>query len=615
MESGDASPAAAGNLPERKIELAGFAPIDLHFAWLMERLSGNGQSPVFTAATLASRETRQGHVCIDLAFHAGRTFRDERSGMVLECPVLEQWVEALVSSEVVGSPGDYRPLILERGSRLYLWRYWSRERSLADRLLELSRQEISLDAGKVKERLALHFGAHDPDRIDWQKVAVLMGLKGGLCIITGGPGTGKTAVVTRILALLTDLDPEIRIALVAPTGKAAQRLEESFERTLGGLQTRGVTAPQARGLRAGTIHRLLGMVPGRSGAGRSRDNPLPHDVVVVDEASMASLDLMHRLVTALKPGARLILVGDRNQLASVEPGHVLGDICGSAPSRCYSTRTCSFIRQAAGYELPEGMAGPVDDCLVELKDNYRFGGESGIRQLSEAVRRGDENACADMVESGGFDDIDAGEASTRGQVHELLEKTVVSGYSPCLKAGETGERFALFSGFRVLCALREGPFGVAAVNRTIERILSERDLIRPGGRHYHGRPVLVTANDYGVRLFNGDIGFVLRDEEDGELRAFFPAPAGGVRKISLARLPDHETAFAMTVHKSQGSEFTRVALLLPPRDSPVLTRELVYTGITRAGRFLHFWTTPEILRAAVRRRTQRVSGLGDLLRP
>ncbi|MFY9399002.1 MAG: exodeoxyribonuclease V subunit alpha [Desulfomonilia bacterium] len=616
MESLNAYRTAAEDIPGRKVEPAGFAPIDLHFAWLMERLSGTGESPVFAAAALVSRETRQGHVCIDLASYAGLTFRDERSGMILKCPSLEQWVEALVSSEVVGSPGEYRPLILDRGSRLYLWRYWNRERSLADRLLELARKEMPLDAAGIAERLAQHFGAHqDPGGIDWQKVAVLMGLKGALCIITGGPGTGKTTVVTRILALLTGLDPEIRIALAAPTGKAAQRLEESLERTLESLKDRGITAPGAQGLRASTIHRLLGIVPGRPGSGRSQDNPLPHDVVVVDEASMASLDLMHRLILALKPDARLILVGDRDQLASVEPGHVLGDICGSAPGRCYSLRTCSLVRQAAGYELPQGAVSPVDDCLVELKHIYRFSGNSSIKRLSEAVRIGDRGACVDMLRSGGFDDIEAREVSTPGQVRELLEETVVPGYSPCLEADQAGERFALFSGFRVLCALREGPFGVVAVNRAIEEILSERGLIRPRGRHYHGRPILVTANDYGIRLFNGDIGFILIDREDGELRAFFPAPGGGVRRISLARLPEHETAFAMTVHKSQGSEFSRVALLLPPKDSPVLTRELVYTGITRAGRFLHLWATPEILGTAIRRRTQRASGLGDLLRP
>lgn len=589
-----------------------FSHIDLHFARLMQHLSQDENRDVCIAAALVSRYTRQGHICIDLASHAGRILEAEAAGQRVVCPPLDQWRKSLVSSPVVGRPGEYRPMILDGRSRLYLWRYWNYEKCLSDKLLELSRQEVSLDVRKVRDRLALHFPGDGSGKINWQKVAVLIGLKGSLSIITGGPGTGKTTVVSRILAMLCFLEPKIRVALAAPTGKAAQRLEESLAVTLKSLETSG-TDLSVYALRASTIHRLLGVVPGSTRMRHSRDNPLPYDVVVVDEASMASLNLMTRLVQALKPGARLILVGDRNQLSSVEPGHVLGDICETGEASCYSRKTCSLIREATGYELPSGNPGGVQDCLVELRDTYRFRAESGIRQLGDAVRDGNAGRCIDMVRTGQFPDVTLREVPRADLIPELLEQVVTDGYAPCLRADQAEERFALYAGFRVLCALREGPFGVIAINRLIENILSDRGLIRPDRQHYHGRPILITANDYTVRLFNGDIGFILRDEEDGELRAFFPGPRGTVRRISVVRLPQHETAYAMTVHKSQGSEFTRVALLLPPKDSPVLSRELVYTGITRASRRLDLWASPEVFMAAVDRRAERISGLHDLL--
>ena len=594
-------------------EAAYFARIDLHFARLMEQLSQAQNQGVSVAAALVSRYTRQGHICIDLASHAGRVLEDETTGRRIECPPLEEWREALVSSPVVGSPGEYRPLILDSASRLYLWRYWNHERLLAEKLLELGRQSVPLDIGAIRSRLGLHFRGQASGVIDWQKVAVLMGLKGALCIITGGPGTGKTTVVTHILAMLAHLDPKIRVALTAPTGKAAQRIDESLGRTMRSLQEAGVELAMPA-LRASTIHRLLGVIPGRARVRHSAENPLPHDVVVVDEASMASLSLMARLVQALKPGARLILVGDRDQLSSVEPGHVLGDICDIGSGPCYSHKTCGLIREAAGYELAAGNPQGLQDCLVELKHTHRFGPESGIRQISEAVRAGEANLCVQRILRGEFSDVSMQEISSPKQFAASLDQAALEGYGPCLRAAGVEERFDLFAGFRVLCALREGPFGVEAINRLIEEILSRKGLIRASSLHYHGRPVLVTSNDYTVKLFNGDIGFILADELDGELRAFFPGPDGTVRRISLARLPEHETAFAMTVHKSQGSEFSRVVLVLPPRESPVLTRELVYTGITRASRWLDIWAGPDIFAAAVRRRTERMSGLNDLLK-
>jgi exodeoxyribonuclease V alpha subunit len=328
---------------------------------------------------------------------------------------------------------------------------------------------------------------------------------------------------------------------------------------------------------------------------------------------MISLGLMARLVLALKPSARLILVGDRNQLSSVEPGHVMGDICGSMSEPRYSPRTCGIVRAVTGFELPQGSPTGVADSLVELTHAHRFRPDSGIRYLAEAVRAGDGEACAAFVGSGGSPDVLVRPFEGPEGFDRDLERSVLDGYAPYLEDGlDAGERFARFGLFRVLCALREGRHGVAGVNALAEKVLKARGLVRPHGPHYHGRPVLVTANDYTLGLFNGDIGMVLRDG-DGELKCFFPAQGGGLRRISVSRLPEHETAYAMTVHKSQGSEFSRVVLVLPTREMPVLTRELVYTGVTRARDVLELMAAPEVFSAAVRKRTERVSGLGDLL--
>ncbi len=591
-----------------------FSDIDLHFACLMQQLSGSQSPEIMAASALASRYTRQGHICIDLNSYAGRSLCEGGlPGLSLQCPPLQEWRNILATSPVVGSPGEYKPMILDGKSRLYLWRYWNYEFQLAHALLGMGGQEMPCDVSFIRAIMPRYFPeAEAKGKINRQKVAVLVALKGCLSIITGGPGTGKTTVVSRALAMLSTQNPKLKVALAAPTGKAAQRLEESLGKTFRSLDASGESLMDMC-FRASTIHRLLGMVPGRARAMFSHTNPLPYDVVVVDEASMTPLSLIARLVRALKPGTRLILVGDRNQLASVEPGHVLGDICDTGSGGEYSEKTCSLVREALGYELTPAKTHGVTDCIVELKDTYRFSEDSGIKRLGEAVRAGDGDRCLDMVRNSGFSDVFVRDVRGEGSLSPHLSPSVIEGYYPYLQSSSPDERFTRFGRFRVLCGLREGPFGVVTVNRLIEKILNEKGLIRPDRQYYHGRPVLITANDYALRLFNGDIGIILRDDEEGDLKCFFQGPGGQMRRISCLRLPAHETAYAMTVHKSQGSEFDKVVLLLPQKDSPVLTRELIYTGITRARERLDLWTTPEVFSAAVQRRTERTSGLYDLL--
>ncbi len=315
----------------------------------------------------------------------------------------------------------------------------------------------------------------------------------------------------------------------------------------------------------------------------------------------------------MKPGARLMLVGDKNQLSSVEPGHVLGDICRARTSEGYSEKTCSLVREVSGYELTHTPVSTLEDCIIELRKSYRFSRSSGIGLLADAVQEGDSLKGLELIRNKAYEDVVFKDLQETEPVRDLLSQSVQEGFHGFLKARSVLERFEYFARYRVLCALRKGPFGVESVNRAIEKLLKAQGLIDPGLHHYHGRPVLITANDYSLKLFNGDVGIVLIDDEDGELKCFFPAKAGGIRKVSPARLPAHETAFAMTVHKSQGSEFSSVLLILAAKDSRVLCRELLYTGITRAMDRLVVASSPAVFSSAVTRRTERSSGLGELL--
>jgi exodeoxyribonuclease V alpha subunit len=594
--------------------------LDVHFAGFLGRLAGSVHPEFQLAAALASSHTRQGHVCLDLSRTGGMLLAGDNDQEAVTCPPVDRWAEILRRCPAVGGPGDYKPLILDGDGRLYLYRYWEYQDRLARGIRERAGQRVTeIDLGILRDGLERLFPSEGYGETDWRKVAAFSALTRRFSVTSGGPGTGKTTTVARLLALLLEQagPGALRIALTAPTGKAAARLQEAIRRVKGSLdcpENIRESIPEE----AATIHRLLGSRPNSPYFRHHEGNPLPLDVVVVDEASMVDLALMSKLVQALGPQARVVLLGDRDQLASVEAGAVLGDICDTGRVHGFSEGFRRAVAEVTGCALPGGPPGesdsPMRDCIVQLEKSYRFGRDSDIGLLGEAVNRGEGIRAAALLKDAAHGLITWRDVPPPHALPTALSTAITRGFEDYLRAAEPWEAFQRFDRFRILCALREGPYGAAAVNLLVENLLSRRRLIEPRRQWYRGRPLMVTRNDYHLRLFNGDVGLVLPDPEaGGDLRVFFPSPDGTLRKFHPRRVPEHETMYATTVHKSQGSEFDRVLLLLPDRDSSVLTRELIYTGISRGRQAVELWGVEEIFVAAVSRRIERRSGLRDAL--
>ncbi len=541
------------------------------------------------------------------------------------------WIAQLGACEQVWQLGEFdygAPLVLD-GERLYLRRYWRDETLVAQSIRARALAARPVDAPAVRAWLDTLFAAQrQGEAPDWQKLACAIALRGSVAIITGGPGTGKTYTVARLLALLFATAPDAgqqRIALAAPTGKAAARLKQSIDKALGELAERVGDQLPLRELTermgaARTLHSLLGARPDTRVFAHNRGNPLDVDVLIVDEASMVHLEMMACLLDALPPAATLILLGDKDQLASVEAGAVLGDLCHDAQSGRYSEATLVYVREAAGETIPaqfSGAGGALAQQTVMLRHSRRCGGPIG--QLALAVNAGDTARAEEVLRSG--------DGALRWIEHAQQQHVLQlagEGYRPDLELLAQGAdgghedwvRAVLrrFEAFRILCAVRDGEWGVEGLNEAIGQRLEAAGLVRRGGEWYVGRPVMVTRNDYGTKVFNGDIGLTLPDPaRPGSLRVYF-LEGDAVRSVLATRLRNVETAFAMTVHKSQGSEFRHTVLVLPQDRGGIIARELVYTGITRASeQFTLVSPASAVLGEAIARRTHRASGLRGML--
>ncbi len=597
---------------KQAVELGLLRHIDIYFARHMAELDGR-KDPVLTIlAALVSNRTGTGDVCLDLSSVAGTALMDETRSFGIEIPDLDQIRESIDASSIVGSPGQIAPLVLDEHDRIYLGRYWWFEQQVAESLLARARFAEGVDQGLLRDALDQSFST-TAGETDWQRIAAALAVLRRFAVISGGPGTGKTHTVTTILALLIGQAVRpLRIALAAPTGKAAARLTESIRKAKPSLSC-------SEGIRleipeeASTLHRLLGIRPGRPEPRYNADNPLHLDLLVVDEASMIDLPLMARLLAALPEHARMILLGDMNQLASVEAGSVFADICGKHSGVNYSTGLHARLESCTKEVIPVGEPGdPFSDSISLLLKSYRFSGDKGIGALARAVVSGDAGGALALFKAG-FEDISLHNPAV-GSIHLEIARKALVVYTGCFRASEPSEALQRFNTFRVLCAVRGGPGGVEQVNQTIEQVLRAKGFIHGEGQHYRGRPIMIKRNDYGVGLFNGDIGILWPDPDAGNsLRAWFVMPGNTMKRVLPSRLPEHETAYAMTVHKSQGSEFDQVLLMLPFDEVAMVTRELIYTGITRARTRVEIWGGDEIFTKAVQARIQRTSGLRERL--
>ncbi|MFP5462665.1 MAG: exodeoxyribonuclease V subunit alpha [Gammaproteobacteria bacterium] len=684
-EAHDPACPGAGELLER---LRGWSDagllrhLDSAFAAFVAGLDPEASPALLVSAAMLAQVEGRGHSCLPLAPLPS----DPQSVLAWPAethPAVEALWRTLPStpeawlSELLRSPAVRRigrdpdlgqPLVVDgedTAPRLYLRRYWCHERTVGTAVVERSASPAPVDEARARgwlDRLfpprengadgdvcgtAADGAGHEAPAPDWQKLACAVALRGRLLIVTGGPGTGKTYTAARLLALLlamSETPDRLRIALAAPTGKAAARLKQSIDGSLRELQ-RGLGPALDLDLltrrigAARTLHALLGARPDTRRFRHHAGNPLDVDVVIVDEASMVHLELMAALLEALPADARLILLGDKDQLASVEAGAVLGDLCRDAAAGRYGRETARYLIETTGLRLPqrylsiEEPAPALAQQTVMLRESRRFGGPIGA--LALAVNDGADAAEPGRIISGdrtgalfGAEDgrlatvielaVD-GRAGTAACYRDYLE---ILARGPARGDADGHPRWAMrvlkaFDRFRILCAVREGEWGVQGLNRAIERALEQAArsdgsgrLLSPRGAWYPGRPVMVTRNDPALGVFNGDIGIALpAGEPGGQLRVHF-LDGDRLRSVAVSRLAHVETAFAMTVHKSQGSEFEHTALVLSAQSGNVLSRELVYTGITRArSAFSLVAERPGLLEQGVRQATRRESGL------
>ncbi|MDI6742073.1 MAG: exodeoxyribonuclease V subunit alpha, partial [Smithella sp.] len=481
--------------------------LDRNFADFIVRESGQTDALFRHIVGLLSNAVAHGHICLNLADIAGREIIID--GNKVSVPELKELHRHLSKMPTVSSGGEFRPLVMDGKERLYLYRYWKYEHDLARIILDkASSTDETLDKKNLSEELNRLFPEGDDKAPDWQKVAAVAALRKKFVIVSGGPGTGKTSTVIKILALLLEQHDNagLKIALAAPTGKAAMRLKESITAMKDHLDCNDSIKKQIPG-EVSTIHRLLGTISGSTRFRYSGKNLMPYDIVIIDEASMVALPLMAKLALALKQDSRLILIGDRDQLASVEAGAVLGDMCGGGREEFFSPDFGKLFTDLTGSKIPASAPDkqkyPLTDCLVVLKKNYRFHAESGIAAAGRFVNDGNGADALSTLKDGKFPDIAWQETPRPNALKNALTKPVIEGYGAYLSAENAADALKLYDAFRILCALNQGPYGVEGINVLVEQILSERGLINPQQRWYKGRPVLITVNDYNMKLFNG----------------------------------------------------------------------------------------------------------------
>ena len=540
------------------------------------------------SAALVCEANQAGNVCIDLESQQHRPLFTSSRIDISEIPTgveVSHWCQHLKASPCIATPNNIAPMTLD-GSRLYLNRFWFYEDYIANRITAMISTPTAIDYADVSARLERLFGTDDEIDQD-QKQAVLTSASYPFSVISGGPGSGKTSTVIRILTVLLALDPGCRIALAAPTGKAAARMSDSIRQRIDQTPA-NMKIKSSMPLEARTIHRLLRYR--RKGFEYNERHQLPVDCVIIDEASMIDLKLMFHLLSALPAQTRLILLGDRDQLASVAAGNVLGDITGH------------------GHKLDAATAA-VASSIALLGNNYRFGNDSAIGEIAGSVNQGNSDLAIQLLrgDTRGLRWFEESRDELHGDARDWLTET----YQAVFEAGTADDALRAYEKTRVLCATNRGPLGVDAINLLVSgSFTAGRDL--PESGLYAGLPIMITRNHHDLNLFNGDTGILW--QRGDSLRACFRNSDGGLRELAVSRLPGFTPAWASTVHKSQGSEFDSVLLILPSDpDSDALSRELLYTAITRARRQFFIHAPAGAIVSAIERLTRRHSGLAQKL--
>lgn len=591
--------------------------LDLHLAqFLVNKIDCDDEITAKRFAFLVlslSMEVRAGHVCFDLTRLQNI---EPQIWLELNSPEIDDWIKVLklASNRHVVSFGDQLAPLMFIENKLYFQRMWLDEGFVAQ---YFNQTQLDITTNIDLKQILNQLFTYDSASIDWQKIAVAIALTRKVAIISGGPGTGKTTTVAKILAGIVLNNPTTRIVSAAPTGKAASRLTESLGRAIEQLSFESLNIKTE----AVTLHRLLGAKTDNRSFSYNKHNQLHIDVLVIDEASMVDLNMMARIIEALPASARLILLGDKDQLSSVEAGAVFGDLCDFI-SNGYSQLRAHELSRLTGYTIPiaDQPTMAITDSICLLKKSYRFNESSGIGLLANAVKEGRYLNVKKLLADNTLQDISYYELLSN-QTYQAVLNDCVEHYKNYLNAINRSNDIATvltkFTQCRLLCALREGKFGVEGLNKQIELLLAKHKLIRLNHRDqwYIGRPIMILRNSTSLGLYNGDIGITLTAEHDSsKLRVYFPFSDGTIKGFSPYRLPEHETAYAMTIHKSQGSEFDHVNIILPTEFSPLLNRSLLYTAITRAKKAVSIFADAKILERVVKSQIHRESGLVEQIK-
>jgi exodeoxyribonuclease V alpha subunit len=565
-------------------------------------------------AYLVSRKLHEGHICLQL-----NDLKDEAETL----PASYNWTGMQTDLQkehfVTTANGPKQPFVLHN-ERLYLQRYFNYETMILNRIMQFIGAEKESEAERTDllrsqqsfiRSLFKPIGQDSDAKVNWPLAAAVSGVMNNFTIITGGPGTGKTTTVAKILAILFTLNSDLKVALAAPTGKAAARMAESLKSASLGVDA--AVTERFQSLQPSTIHRLLGNITDSPYFKHNKENPLDYDVLIIDESSMMDVALFAKLLDAIGANTRLILLGDKDQLASVEAGSLFGDLCQAQEMlNVFSEARAALINSLNDLpsshltvnEIAEPGGHPLFQHIIGLQHSHRFKAEEGIGKFSAAIIRNNEEVIKGFLMPGADQQVQADLENSQESFRNF-----VMGYEDYLREKDIATALKKLNGLKILCAIREGEQGLYALNRKVEKYLQDRKLISLSQEFYEHRPIMVTSNNYPLDLFNGDMG-IIRKDKNGLLKAWFENSEGKLKPVIPGLLSSVETAYAMTIHKSQGSEFDRVMIVLPDaEDISILTRELLYTGVTRAKKEIVLQGKESVILGASKRQVQRASGI------